>query len=64
MWSGAARNGTNSVTVPLGFCYSGLVSSQRIGDARARYLAQLGMDRKARKGRDLGDWLAEQEVAE
>jgi hypothetical protein len=35
---------------------------QRIADALARYMAQLGMDRRARKGRNLGDWVAELEV--
>jgi hypothetical protein len=34
---------------------------QRIADGLARYMAQLGMDRKARKGRDLTTWIAELE---
>ncbi len=35
---------------------------QRIADGLARYLAQLGMERVARKGRDLATWQAEFEA--
>jgi hypothetical protein len=35
---------------------------QRIADGLARYLSQLGMDKVSPKGRDLTEWLAEQEV--